>query len=147
MRRPARRRRLRTSTLALPLAVLVACGDPAAADADDREIPWTYGPMSGTSSAVHLRGTGTEGGAAIAEGWHCRLRGGKQLTVTPYRLAASHPLFGKATLSVSLFDQTGKELTAFLSPTITKENATFTFEVPPDVAAQLWDLVLWYRKA
>lgn len=55
-------------------------------------------------------------------------------------------MFGKVALSVGLFDTTGKEIGSFVSSAITPQNASFTFELPEEVAKQLWDLVLWYRK-
>ncbi len=146
MRRRARRRQFRPHCFAFLSAVLAACGGGEVAPTG-REIPWAYGPTTGTASAEHLRGTGKDGGAAIAKGWRCRLQDGKRLTVTPYQLAESHPLFGKVVMSVSLFDKAGKEIAAFLSPAITAENATFTFDLADGVAAGLWDLVVWYRKA
>ena len=147
MRLRAERPPLRSTIVAATLVAMAACDGKPAADPNNREIPWTYGPTSSTATAEHMRGTGKEGGAAIAKGWNCRLLDKKRLTVTPYQLAASHPLFGKVTMSVALFDRTGKELASFLSPPITKENATFTFDVPETLVPQLGDLVLWYRKA
>lgn len=144
------------STCALrPLALLLlllpvtaaACGDVAVADPNNRDIPWTYGPVSGVSTAEHARGSGSEGGAAVAKGWQCRLQDGKQLVVRPYGLAPSHPLFDKVALSIGLFDKTGKQLSTLRSPVLTAANATFTLELAPDVAAALWDLVFWYVKA
>lgn len=124
-----------------------ACSSDTPADPNNRPIPWAYGPVSGVSTAEHARGTGSEGGAAVAKGWQCRLQDGKQLVVRPYELAASHPLFGKVALSIGLFDKTGKQLSTLRSPVLTAANSTFTLELPPDVAAPLWDLVFWYVKA
>lgn len=129
---------------ALLLAALAACGGETV-DPGNREIPWTYGPTTGGATAEHARGTGSGGGAAIARGWQCRLQDGKQLTVQPYQLAPSHPLFGKVLLVIGLFDKTGKQLSTVLSPTVTAQNATFTFELTDAVANELWDLVIWYR--
>ncbi len=141
------RRPLCRSAAALLLSAVAACGGGPAADPGNREVPWTYGPMTGTSTMEHARGTGSEGGAAIAKGWQCRLQDGKRLIVQPYQLASSHALFGKVTLSVGLFDQAGKQLAMLVSPVITAGNATFTFDLDAAVASQLWDLVFWYRKA
>lgn len=140
-------RSFRSIVIAALLAAVAACGGKTAADPDNREVPWAYGPRTSTSTTEHLQGSGHEGGAAIAKGWQCRLQGGKQLSIRPYQLATEHALFGKVVLSVSLFDTTGKELGSFVSSAITPQNASFTFEVSPDVAKQLWDLVIWYRKA
>lgn len=142
----ADRRPLATIPAALLLAAIAACGGSPAADPGNREISWSYGPTKGGATAEHVAGTGSEGGTAIAKGWQCRLQDGKLLTVRPYELAPSHALFGKVTLSVGLFDKTGKQLGTLRSPVLTAENATFTLEVPEDVAAQLWDVVFWYRK-
>lgn len=144
MRRRARPHPLGTVVFLLAAA---ACGGEAAADPRNREIPWTYGPTSSTATAEHARGTGTDGGAAMARGWQCRLQDGTHLLVQPYQLAASHPLFGKVVLTVGLFDQAGKQLSTLRSPVLTAANSTFTLELPPDVAARLWDLVFWYTKA
>jgi len=135
----------RSTAFAFLLAASTACGSSTAVDPDNREIPWTYGPTTGTASSEHLRGTGSRGGAAIAKGWKCRLQDGKRLTVTPYELAPSHPLFGKVAMGVSLFDKAGKEIGAFVSPAISAQAATFTFDLTDAVATQLWDLVIWYR--
>jgi hypothetical protein len=128
------------------LLAMAACGSETAADPHNREIPWTYGPTTGGATAEHARATGSDGGAAIAKGWQCRLRDGTHLTVQPFQLAASHALFGKVTMVVGLFDKTGKQLSTLRSPVITAENASFAFDLTDDVAIQLWDLVFWYRK-
>ena len=143
----AHRRALRSTAFAFLLAAWAACGSKTAGDPKNREIPWVYGPTTATATAEHLRGTGNEGGAPIAKGWHFRLQDGKRLAVTPYQLAESHALFGKVAMGVSLFDKNSKEIAAFLSPVITAQNATFTFDLTDAVATQLWDLVIWYRKA
>lgn len=139
-------RSFRLTVFAAVVAAVAACGGKTAADPNNREIPWTYGPRTSTSTAEHLQGTGHEGGAAIAKGWQCRLQGGKQLAIRPYQLASEHAMFGKVALSVSLFDTTGKEIGSFVSPALTPQNASCTFDLAPEVAKQLWDLVLWYRK-
>lgn len=142
----APRSTFRTNVLALLLAGTVGCGGKPSADPKNREIPWAYGPTNGTATVEHLQGSGHRGGAAIAKGWQCRLQDGKQLVVKPFELAAAHPLFGKVALSVSLFDKDGKEIGALVSPPITAQNATFTFDVAEAVVPRLWDLVIWYRK-
>lgn len=139
-------RSFRPIVFAAVAVAVAACGGKIAADPNNREIPWTYGPRTSTSTAEHLQGTGHEGGAAIAKGWQCRLQGGKQLVIRPYQQASDHAMFGKVALAVSLFDTKGKEIGSFVSSAITPQNASFTFELSADVAKQLWDLVLWYRK-
>lgn len=130
--------------LATTLAVFAACGKSTPADPKNREIPWTYGPTTGASSAEHMTGTGKKGGAALSKGWQCRLQDGKRLLVQPYQLAGSHPLFGKVALNVGLFDKTGKQLGEQTSPKLAAGNATFTLEIDEAVAAQLYDVVFWY---
>jgi hypothetical protein len=145
-RRPARST-LRPTALLLLLAA-TACGDPpVAADPNRRKIDWTYGPTTGGATTEHVRGTGKEGGKAIAKGWQCWLLDGKRLTVQPYELAASHPLFGKVTMGIGLFDKNGKELAMLASPPLAAGAATFTFEIAEDTAKQLLDVVIWFRKA
>jgi hypothetical protein len=146
MRLRPHRHRVGPAPLALLLAAATACGSGTATDRHDREIPWTYGPTTSVATAEHARGTGSEGGAAIAKGWQCRLQDGRHLTVRPFQLASAHPLFGKVTMSVGLFDKTGQQLATLRSPVLTAENATFAFELDEAVADQLWDLVFWYRK-
>ena len=126
--------------------VLGACERQPAVDPHNREIPWAYGPTANLATEVHLRGTGKEGGVAITKGWSCRLQEGKWLTVTARQLVSSHPLLGQVVLGIKLFDKSGQDIRSFESPTITKDSATFRFELPPEVAARLWDLILWYRK-
>jgi hypothetical protein len=91
-------------------AFAAACGNRAAADPNDREVPWTYGPMQGGATAEHLAGAGKKGGPALAKGWQCRLQENKRLVVRPYQLASSHPLFDTVSLSIGLFDKTGGEI-------------------------------------
>lgn len=137
-------RSLRNAALAFLLFATAGCGRDMAADPKNREVPWTYGPTTGGATAEHVQGTGKRGGAAIAKGWQFRLQDGKRLTVRPYQLAESHPLFGKVAMSVGLFDKTGKELATVLSAAITAQNASFTFELTDAVASQLCDVVIWY---
>jgi hypothetical protein len=131
---------------ALLVAATAACGGGTAADPNDREISWAYGPTAGGATAEHVAGTGKDGGAAIAKGWQCRLRDGKRLVVRPYQLAPTHPLFGKVVMSFGLFDKAGQQIGTVLSPTVTAEKASFEFELADAEAGRLWDLVIWYRK-
>lgn len=131
----------------VPPALLLfaaACGSKAAADPNQREIAWSYAPTTGGATAEHVQGTGRKGGPAIAKGWQCRLQDGKRLTIQPYQLAASHPLFGKVMMSISLFDKKGKEIGSVRSATLTAGHASSTFEIAPEVAAQLWDVAIYY---
>jgi hypothetical protein len=134
------------ATVVLLSAAVAACGSRVASDPRNREISWTYGPTTGGATAEHVQGTGTKGGSPIAKGWQCRLQDGKRLTVHPYELAPSHPLFGKVVMVFGLFDKTGKPLETVCSDAVTAQNATFTFELTEDVATRLWDLVIWYRE-
>ena len=138
---------LRHVALAFLLAAVPSCGRETTYDWKNREIPWTYGPMTGTATSEHISGTGTNGAGAIAKGWQCRLSDGKRLSVQPYQLAESHALFGKALMIVGLFDKNGKELQTVRSEAITARNATFSFEITEAVATPLYDLVIWYGKA
>lgn len=137
-------RSLHAAALAFLLVATASCGRDMAADPKNREVPWTYGPTTGGATSEHVQGTGKQGSAAIAKGWQFRLQDGKRLTVRPYQLAESHPLFGKVAMSVGLFDKTGKELGTVDSAAITAQNATFTFELTDTVANQLCDVVIWY---
>jgi hypothetical protein len=127
-------------------AFAAACGNRAAADPNDREVPWTYGPMQGGASAEHLAGAGKKGGPALAKGWQCRLQENKRLVVRPYQLASSHPLFDTVSLSIGLFDKTGAQLGMLRSGKLTASNATSTFELDAATAGRLYDVVLWYVK-
>lgn len=138
------RRPLRGTGLVL-LLVMAACGSGTVADPGNREVPWTYGPTTGGATAEHARGTGSDGGAAIAKGWQCRLQDSKRLVVRPYQPASSHPLSGKVKMVIGLFDKAGKDLATVVSPTVTAPAATFTFELEDAVAKNLWDVVIWYR--
>lgn len=138
---------LRPLQILLPVGLLAACGGTPVTDPNNRDIPWNYAPTNSMATAEHMRGTGKEGPGPIAKGWHCKLVGGKQLTILPYQLAPKHALFGKVVMTVGLFDKSGKELASFVSPVITDRNASFTFDVPEPAVAQLWDLILWFRKA
>lgn len=136
-------RPIRHAPLAFLMATLAACGGKTAAD-QGREIAWTYGPTTGGATSEHVQGTGKGGGAPIAGGWQCRLHDGKRLTVKPYRLAPTHALFGKVSMTLGLFDKTGKQLETVRSEVVTAQNATFTFDLTDAVATELWDLVIWY---
>lgn len=132
------------AVLGAALAALPSCGSEQQYDWKNREIPWTYGPTTGTARPEHLSGTGTTGGDAISKGWKCRLSDGSRLTVAPFELAESHELFGKAGMNVGLFDRHGEQLDSRRSEAITAENATFTFEIDAEVGKQLHDLVIWF---
>ena len=129
------------------LLVLAACGGKAAADPNQREVSWAYGPTKGGATAEHVQGIGGKSGPAITKGWQCRLQDGKRLLVRPYQLAAQHALFGKVALVIGLYDKTGKELAMLTSAPVTETFGSFTFDLDAAVAGQLWDLVIWYRKA
>lgn len=131
----------------LAAAALAACGSEPAADPANRKIPWSYAPTTGGAAPEHRRATGAEGGKAVAEGWRCRLQDGRRLTVQPYNLAASHPLFGKVALTIGLFDRQGRDLATFVSPVLTAEPVTWTFELTDAVARDLCDVVIWIRSA
>ncbi|MBX3464955.1 MAG: hypothetical protein KF830_17440 [Planctomycetes bacterium] len=131
------------TVLASALLLHAACGGHAADDARGREIGWTYGPTTGGASALHVQGTGTKRGEPVAQGWQLRLRD-TRLMVVPYRLAASHALFGKVALSIGLFDVEGKPIGTVRSPAVTAGQADFAFELEAAVAARLWDVVIWY---
>ena len=123
-----------------------SCGQAEPYDWRNRDVDWTYGPTNPTARAEHLRATGTKGGAAIAEGWKVRLSDASRLTVRPYRLAQSHPLFGEVVMSISLFDRDGKRLETVQSEAVTATNATFAFDVSEDLARSLYDVVIWFRE-
>jgi hypothetical protein len=128
------------------LSTLVAgCSGKPPADPKNREISWAYPPNKGAVTSEHLRATGKDGGAPITRGWQCRLVDGKQFTIQAYQLAESHPLFGKVQLTIGLFDKTGKDLASLQTTPISKENASFRFELSEAVAKELWDVVIWFR--
>lgn len=127
--------------------VLAACGSRAAADPNQREVPWTYGPTKGGATAEHVQGIGGKDRPGISKGWQCRLQNGKTLIVRPYQLASSHPLFDQVVLEIGLFDKAGQELTSVTSGAVTAGNATFSFELEAGIASQLLDVVIWFRKA
>lgn len=132
-----------SAALASAMLLHVACGGHAADAARGREIGWTYGPTTGGATALHVQGTGTKRGEPVAQGWQLRLRD-TRLTVMPYRLAASHTLFGKAALSIGLYDADGKQIGMVRSPVLAAGQADFAFELEAAVAARLWDVVIWY---
>jgi len=136
----------RRSSFLPPLVclVLASCSGEAASDPDTRTIAWTYAPTNSTATTEHMRGTGAEGKQAIAKGWRCKLKQEKQLLVAPYQMADSHALFGKVALSIGLFTKDGERLTTLQSAPITAANASFQFELEPEQAAKLWDVVLWF---
>lgn len=137
----------RSLATAILLATVTACGGSVDVDPNNRELAWSYGPVTGTSTPEHARGTGNEGGEAVAKGWKVRLQDGKRLVVTPYQLAASHPLFGKVTLAVGLFAQNGDQLAMRNSEVLTATTNELVFEVDEAQVKRLWDVVFWYRKA
>ena len=136
----------RYAALTLLLSTIPSCGDAPAADDNKREIDWRYGPTTGAARSEHLQGTGTKGGKPIAEGWKCHLVDGKKLTVTPYHLAKSNPLFGDTLMILGLFDKNSQRIGTLRSEAITAYNATFTFELSDDLAKQLYDLIIWFGK-
>ncbi|MBM3494301.1 MAG: hypothetical protein FJX72_08275 [Armatimonadetes bacterium] len=125
---------------------LPACGGKPAKDPEDKEIPWTYGPTQGGASRTHALGTGVDGNRPVAVGWQCRLVDKKRLTIRPFSLASSHPLFGKAVLHVGLFDRGGTQLATERSGTISAQNASFAFDLADDMAQRLCDVVLWFAE-
>lgn len=130
-------------------AMLTACGakDQPAYDWRNRDLAWKYGPTTGTATPEHLAGTGKQGKAAMAEGWKCELSGGTKLTIRPFRLADQHPMFGKAGLVVGLFDKSEQRMTVLRTDKpVTKENATFTFDLDEATGKKVYDLILWYGK-
>lgn len=137
---------LPAAAVAMLVATMPSCGSEPPYDWKNREIPWTYGPTNSTATREHLNATGTKGPGAIAKGWSCRLRDGKELVVQPYQLASTHALFGKVLMNVGMFDASGKQLGSFRSAAITAENASSTFEVTEEVARPLCDVVIWFRE-
>lgn len=143
MRLRARRRSfLLTATLLL--ATAGACGNRLAPDPNNREVAWSYGPTNGGASPEHVQGTGANGGTAIARGWQCRLQDGKRLVITPYELATKHPLFGKVTLAVGLYDATGAPIELRQAGTVTATTTSFTLDLSDATVARLSDLVFCY---
>lgn len=128
------------------LVLPTACSSEVAKDPNNREIAWSYGPTQGGATQEHLIGSGTQGDGPVAKGWQCRLVDKKRLTIQPFSLAKSHPLFDQVVLVIGLFDQTGAQLATVRSAPVTAANASFSFDVEPDVAAKLWDIVIWYAK-
>jgi hypothetical protein len=134
----------RTVLAALFAAALCGC-DRTAADPNDREVPWAYGPLTSTSSLEHLGGAGKKGDP-IAKGWQCRLQEQKRLVIRPFQLSAAHPLFGKVTLAVRLYNN-DTLLHETKTDVIRADNATFTLDVDPAVGAKLNNLIFFYVKA
>jgi hypothetical protein len=133
------------TVLAVAFAAVLASCDRTAADPNNREVPWAYGPLVDTASAEHLGGAGKKG-APISKGWQCRLQDQKQLVIRPFQLSAEHPLFGKVALVVRLYDNDtllGEQRTDVLRP----DNATFTLAVDPAVGPKLNNLIFFYVKA
>jgi hypothetical protein len=138
---------VRCGAMAFLLAAASSCGGSVEVDWRNRELGWRYGPTTGTATAVHLQGTGTTGKGAIAQGWRCHLSDGSKLTVTPYKLAGSHPLFGDVTMAFGLYDRGSELIETVVSPPITAADATSSFELPEATAKKVHDIVIWYRKA
>jgi hypothetical protein len=137
-------RRVRSLLAPLVGLWLASCSGEPASDPDTRTIAWTYAPTNSTATAEHMRATGAEGNQAITKGWRCKLKQEKLLLINPYQLAETHPLFGKVALSVGLFAKDGERLANLQSGPITAANASFQFELAPELAPKLWDIVLWY---
>lgn len=147
MRKQPKHAPVRLAALALLFAATPSCGGEVEKyDWRNREIPWSYAPTKSSASAEHLAGTGTKGGSKIAQGWKFRLVDGKQLTVAPFELSKSHALFGEVRMAVGLFDKDSQMLATEVSAPITAENASFTFDVEPDAAKALWDVVVSFQK-
>ena len=128
----------------LPLLLAVAaCGSSSTFDPNNREVPWTYGPLTGGATEVHLSGAGKKG-EPVAKGWQCRLVQQKRLTVAPYQLAAAHPLFGKAMLSIGLFDRAGNRIETLRTTPLAAGGGAFSFELAEATAKALNDVVIWY---
>ena len=137
----------RYAALTLLLSTIPSCDDAPAADDNKREIDWRYGPTTGAARSEHLQGTGTKGGKPIAEGWKCHLVDGKKLTVTPYHLAKSNPLFGDTLMILGLFDRLGvKDAEGFahihgLVEAIKQAIAAGTYESPQKLQAAIEGLL------
>jgi len=136
----------RSALIATSLWAFAGCSaeDKPAYDWRNRDLGWKHGP-SDTATPEHLACTGAKGGKKISAGWKCELKGGTQLTVRPVDLADDHPMFGKARLVIELFDKDSQRLPHVSSEAITKENASFTFDITEDTGKKLWDLIIWYR--
>lgn len=134
----------RTIALLSMLACAAACGSRISGDPNNREIAWSYGPVTGGATKVHVQGAGKDKLPPVAKGWHCRLLERKRLTVQPYQLADSHPLFGKVALSIALFDKAGQQLEMVRTDTLTAQTSVMTFDIAESVATQLWDVTIWY---
>jgi hypothetical protein len=132
--------------IAAVLALSSACSEPAKPiDWRNRELPWKYGPTTGTASATHLEGTGTKGRGPVAKGWKLHLQDGKQLQVVPFEPSDTHALFGRTRLAIGVFDQAGKELETVVTGPLAKDQLTFALDVAEDTAKRAWDAILWFR--
>ncbi len=136
----------RPALLALASLCFAACGGSPPNDPNLRQLAWKYGPTNSLSTREHMRGTGTEGGEPLAKGWRLRLKDQRQLTVQPFELAAAHPLFDKVVLAIHLFDQGEQEIHHVVTTPITPTNASFTFDLEPELVAKVKDAIVWYRK-
>lgn len=126
------------------LLVVAACGKGGAPDPKNREVPWSYGPTTADATQEHLLATGTKGGAKLTKGWQCRLQDGKTLSIQPYQLSTSHPMFDKVVLSVSLYDKADKLLQQMSTEPLTAATKGFTFPVDEAMAAKLATLTFFY---
>ncbi|MFK7742766.1 MAG: hypothetical protein AB8H80_20815 [Planctomycetota bacterium] len=132
--------------ITLALLTATSCGGKTKpVDRSNRDLAWKYGPTNGSATSTHLRGSGTQGGSAMAEGWRCKLREGKRVTVTPYKLEKKHPLLGKAKLAVGLFEPSGEMLELLFSDPITADSSSFDFELKAETSKKLNDIVIWYK--
>jgi hypothetical protein len=132
------------AALAFLLVVLPCCGSKKEYDWKNRDLAWAYAPTKGGAILEHLRGTGTKG-SPIAHGWKCLLIDG-DLTIKPYELSKTHALFGKTKMVIDLFNKSEKKIGTVRTGTITKDKATFSFEIKEDVAKQVWDVIIWFVK-
>ena len=132
------------AALAFLLAALPCCGSKKEYDWKNRDLAWAYAPTKGGAILEHLSGTGTKG-SPIAHGWKCLLIDG-DLTIKPYKLSKTHTLFGKTKMVIGLFNKSEKKIGTVRTGTITKDKATFSFEIKEDVAKQVWDVIIWFVK-
>lgn len=124
-----------------------ACEGREAYDWRNRELAWKYGPTNGISSRAHVECAGATDKPALAEGWRITLVDGKRLLVAPYKLAESHPRFGKVVMAILLFDFHEKELGTVFSEPIDKDSAAFALPVDEEIAKQTYDAIVIFRDA
>lgn len=128
------------------LLALPSCEEAKKVDWKNREIAWKYGPTTGAASSIHLTGTGKKGKGPIAKGWKMHLKDGKELTIKPYKLSDEHALFGKSKLIIGLFNKAGDEIHKVRSEAITKDTASFSFDLTKAQAKPIWDAIIWFAK-